>query len=82
MSIRVCPCGRRLVQKPRVGDKPAETGKQFADRKYCNAQCSGKYRPRKPAARGFGFEVSHARKNSVGPGFREFIDGAVRPVPR
>ena len=68
----VCECGNRLTEK-----QIARGGE------YCSVKCDGKYRKRGPVKRGFNMEVpKNKQRRRVEPGFREFIDGAVRPVPR
>lgn len=68
----VCPCGNRL------------TGIQIArGNQFCCVKCNGKYRKLAPVERGFNFEVpTDKRRRMVGPGFRAFIDGEIRPVPK
>lgn len=68
----VCDCGKPLTEAQ------ISRGGQ-----YCSGRCDGKYRLRGPVKRGFTMEVPKDKtKSTVGPGFREFIDGAVKPVPR
>lgn len=83
MKHKVCPCGARMVKRHKTETQPAETDRQFEVRQYCDVTCAGKYRPKKPAVRGFNMEVpKNKTRKSVGPGFREFIDGIIKPVPR
>lgn len=42
--------------------------------RYCSAKCDGKYRPKKPAAA--------PKRRKLGPGYRAFIEGSPRPIPR
>jgi len=68
----VCDCGNRLTEK-----QIARGGE------YCSVKCDGKYRPRGPAKRGFTLEQpTNKKRRTLGPGFRAFVDGEIRPVPR
>ena len=66
----VCDCGTPLTEEQiKRGTK------------YHTVQCAGKYRPKSPQPRGFGFECPESVRPRVGVGFRAFVDGEGYSVP-
>jgi len=66
----VCDCGTPLTEEQIVRGG-----------EYCCVAHAGKYRPKHPQPRGFGFERPEGIRPRVGVGFRAFVDGEGHPVP-
>jgi len=72
MVKTVCDCGKRLTEK-----QIARGGE------FCSPRCDGRYRKRAPVERGFNMEQpTNKKRRTLGPGFRAYVDGEIRPVPR